>query len=234
MKQIILLLSLFLSTFCYGQSEIPVHSKADIVLHNELGRYTYKYLPEHKISHWVGYTLVKSDMVSGAERSDSFVIDPQIKAKGIAWATSSDYTKTGYDRGHLLPSADRSSSAAVNKTTFYMSNVAPQLPGLNRGVWKSLEEQVRDWAASADTVFVVVGTILDPSADPKTIGRQVSVPDKFFKAIMIKKKGSENKIHCYVMPNTEGLEKNFNHYTVSLEELEKISNIDLIWNNHKN
>ncbi|MFI3295973.1 MAG: DNA/RNA non-specific endonuclease, partial [Rikenellaceae bacterium] len=146
----------------------------------------------------------------------------------------SDYTKSGYDRGHLLPSADRSSSVEVNKTTFYMSNVAPQLPSLNRGVWKSLEEQVREWAKSADTVFVVVGAILQEQNTPKTIGRDVTVPEKFFKAIMIKKEGDKNKIHCYIMPNSEELNKNFDTYSVSLEELEKNSNIDLIWNNQKN
>lgn len=68
---------------------------------------------------------------------------PEVVARGWPTAVDRDYAGSGFDRGHLLPSADRDDSRAENDATFYLSNVSPQYPKLNRNQWRLLEEQVR-------------------------------------------------------------------------------------------
>ncbi len=225
----ILLVALFGVVKSVAQSSTPLYDQDDIVLSNFQGRYTYKYLPEYKIPHWVAYYIVENDLKANTSRSSGFVTDRVLREMGLPVAASSDYTSTGFDRGHMLPSADRLSSEEANKATFIMSNVAPQVPSLNRGVWKSLEEQVRDWAAESDTVFVVCGTILGDGV--QRIGKGVGVPKAFFKALKIVDHGEEI-IKCFIFDN-EGEYTEFQDYSVSLDSLERAASIDLIWNNEK-
>ena len=74
--------------------------------------------------------------------------------------TNKDYLKSGYDKGHLAPAADMKYSTTTMKESFYFSNMSPQKPEFNRGIWKELEEQVRNWAQIYDTVYIVTGPIL--------------------------------------------------------------------------
>jgi hypothetical protein len=106
--------------------------------------YLLSYNEEHEQANWVAYMLTSSKLGSGLERSNRFLEDPLV-ASGTA--TNADYAKSGYDRGHLAPAADMSWSMQVMQESFYYSNMSPQLPGFNRGIWKKLEEKVRDWAA---------------------------------------------------------------------------------------
>ncbi|CAG0911930.1 unnamed protein product, partial [Cyprideis torosa] len=73
------------------------------------------------------------------ERLDSFRVDLRIPA--MFRAGLEDYVGSGYDRGHLIASADRRSSGVLNSETFLLSNMSPQHPRLNRGLWKTLEEK---------------------------------------------------------------------------------------------
>ena len=75
-------------------------------------------------------------------------------------AKPSDYVKSGYDRGHLCPAGDMTQSVEAMSETFYMSNMSPQVPGFNRGIWKSLEEQVRKWGKE-EQIHVVTGPVFE-------------------------------------------------------------------------
>lgn len=98
-------------------------------------------------------------------------------------ATHSDYTRAGYDRGHLCPAADRSRSAADMRSTFIMTNVAPQAPTLNRGEWKKLETACRNIARHGQPLSIHVDVIFW-KADTQRIGRNaVAVPHGFIKTI---------------------------------------------------
>lgn len=100
----------------------------------------------------------------------------------LAVATHDDFTKSGYQRGHLCPAADRSCSLVDIKQTFSMSNVAPQWPSLNTGVWKATEIAVRNAVLLGDTISVVtIPVFLD--RDTLRIGSHgIAVPHAFFKA----------------------------------------------------
>ncbi|MFZ9657177.1 MAG: DNA/RNA non-specific endonuclease, partial [Crocinitomicaceae bacterium] len=134
--------------------------------------YSFSYNEEHEQANWVAYLLTKTHLGSGVERSDRFMEDPIVST---GTATNADYAKSGYDRGHLAPAADMSWSETVMQESFYYSNMSPQLPGFNRGIWKRLEEQVRTWAEFYDSIYVVTGPVLSPEL-PKIGPNQVSVP----------------------------------------------------------
>ena len=80
------------------------------------------------------------------------MIDPLVKTGS---ARDADYKASGYDRGHLAPAADMGWSTQAMQESFYYSNMSPQLPAFNRGIWKQLEELVRDWAIAEDTILIV-------------------------------------------------------------------------------
>jgi endonuclease G len=72
----------------------------------------------------------------------------------------SDYTNSGFDRGHLAPAGDMKWSETAMDESFLMSNISPQKPAFNRGIWKKLEEKIRSWAIENDSIIVVTGLFL--------------------------------------------------------------------------
>ena len=135
--------------------EIPM-MKGDIPIIRHLG-YEFQYSEKHEQAFWVAYELTKKETEKAFERTNEFIPDPSVST---GTATVGDYSKSGYDRGHLAPAADMGWSAQAMKESFYFSNMSPQEPGFNRGIWKKLEEQVRTWAKAYDSIYVVTGPVL--------------------------------------------------------------------------
>lgn len=210
----------------YRGLELPALRATDTVIYNEEGRYTFLYHPACKVSQWVAYQLTASDMTGVADRSDAFAPDPRLERFGWQSATHADYRGSGYDRGHLLPSADRTCSEEANRATFLYSNMTPQLPKLNRGAWKSLEERLRSMTTEYDTLYIVVGTVLDEGLP--TIGDGVAVPELFFKAVALRRADSFRGT-AYVMPNSTELltNKGFADFEVSIDSVERLTGLDL-------
>ena len=153
------------------------------------------------------------------QRSNDFESDPNVRTGS---ATDRDYKGSGYDRGHLAPAADMSSSANTMQESFYYSNMSPQDPSFNRGIWKKLEELVRDWAVDYKSVYVVTGPVLSDGLP--TIGpNQVSVPKYYYKVIL--DHHEHPKAIAFILPN-QGSKESLTRYVVSIDELEKITGID--------
>ncbi len=244
LKHLCCLLSLCLLTACSEAAEpvrpqkppqsleLPLTGPQDTVIYNSAGRYSFLYAPAHRQARWVAYKLTRSDISAGAERSDNFRTDPLLAAFGWPSASNADYTNSGYDRGHLLPSADRTASAEENRATFLFSNIAPQLPRLNRGVWKNLEEELRRVCADFDTLYIVTGGVLPaPAAGMPAIGRGVTVPPLFFKAIVLRS-GDSFQARAYVIPNGDesSLVPDFRHYEVTVDSVRRLTGIRLFPN----
>lgn len=210
-----------------GQLELPSTRATDTLIYNAEGRYTLLYRPHAKVPQWVAYKLTSSDLTGASDRSNAFAPDPRLSRYGWPSATHSDYRGSGYDRGHLLPSADRTDSEASNRSTFLYSNMAPQHPRLNRGAWKVLEEHLRRSTSGYDTLYIVVGTVL-ATPDPQTIGDRVAVPALFFKAIAFRR-GDIFESKAYVMPNDESRlsGRTFSDFEVSVDSVERLSGLDL-------
>ncbi|MFM8597322.1 MAG: DNA/RNA non-specific endonuclease [Flavobacteriales bacterium] len=181
--------------------------------------YTFSYNETHEQANWVAYLLTKAHLGVGVERSDRFVEDPIVSS---GTASNSDYAKSGYDRGHLAPAADMSWSENVMQESFYFSNMSPQLPGFNRGIWKRLEEQVRDWAQQYDSIYIVTGPVLSDGLS--FIGpNKVSIPKYYFKALISIK---ERKGIAFYMPNQKS-EAALINYAISIDSLESKIGLDL-------
>ena len=138
------------------------------------------YNEKHEQAGWVAYDLTRQETNKLFERSDRFVADPKVMT---GTATDKDYEGSGYDRGHLAPASDMGWSATAMAESFFYSNISPQIPGFNRGIWKRLEGLVRSWAIEYDTVYVVTGPILR-SGLPTLGPNQVSVPEHYYKVIL--------------------------------------------------
>ena len=157
--------------------------------------FVYEHDNKAHIPIWVAYTLNRTKAVGCAERAERFRVDPALP-KGAS-ATAKDYAKSGYDIGHMAPDSDMRWSRQAGDDASIFSNAAPQLAGLNRAAWKSLEVRTRTWALNRD-LLIYVGTIY-PSKAPTTIGpNKVVVPTAFFKVLVDVKSG---EVLAFIYPH---------------------------------
>ena len=198
--------------------ELPKQVGKDaIVTHTA---YTLCYNELHEQANWVAYELTATETVSIYERTDKFLEDPEIKTGS---ATAQDYAGYGYDRGHLAPAADMGWSAQSMVESFYYSNMSPQDPSFNRGIWKKCEELVRNWAVDFDKIYVATGPIL--TAGLSNIGsNKVSIPKYYYKVILDYSAPQGSAIG-FVMPN-KGSSAPLQQYAVSIDSVEKLTGID--------
>ncbi len=214
MKTKLTLLLLLLVQFAFGQYEPK--ATGELVKHTY---YTLDYNEPHEQANWVYYHLQTKNINGGVKRTNNFRPDPEVSTGS---AVTSDYTKSGYDRGHLCPAADMSHTQEAMNESFYMSNISPQTPSLNRGAWKNLEEAVRRWCLSKGELHIVVGGVLKEGL-PQIGKNKVSVPEQYYKAIY---SPSDGEMIAFLMPNTK-LDREFGSYAVTVDEVEAIINIDL-------
>lgn len=195
--------------------------KTEIVKHSG---FTLAYHEADEQALWVAYQLSGDELVQNhVERTGDFRADPLVKTKS---AEARDYKSTGYDRGHLCPASDRAISLDKMSETFYMSNISPQIPGFNRGIWKQLEENIRDWAANVHSLYVVTGPILENPELSKKIGytNKITVPREFYKVI-VDLQGGKQKGIGFIIPNQDS-DRPLEEYAVSIDQIEKRTNLN--------
>lgn len=198
--------------------EIPATSPEHTIISHTGFSLTYN--ESHEQANWVAYELTREKTVKVAERTDKFLSDPKVTT---GTAVNQDYTKSGYDKGHLAPAADMSWSEIAMNESFYFSNISPQLPGFNRGIWKRLEELVRTWAVENDAIYIVTGPVL--SEGLQSIGtNKVSIPDYFYKVIL-DYSAPDIKGIGFIFPHASSNEPLFN-YAVSIDSIELLTGID--------
>lgn len=203
-------------------AEMPVlkaKRKEQVIKHEG---YTVSYNSEYKTANWVAYELTSQEAKSKkAERSNKFVPDPMLKD---ATATNEDYTRTGYDRGHMAPAGDMKWSAKAMRESFYFSNICPQKPGLNRGIWKELEEQSRLWAMDNGKVLIITGPVI--SNDMKRLGKnRVGVPPSFYKVICTVMNNKPQAI-AFLLENKDYRNTSLRSMAISVDSAEKVTGID--------
>lgn len=182
--------------------------------------YSFIYSEEHEQAKWIAYELTKEETNSLFERTDKFLVDPLVST---GTAENSDYLKSGYDKGHLAPAADMGWSAVTMKESFYLSNMSPQLPGFNRGVWKRLEEMIRSWAIDNSAIYIVTGPVL-VSGLPTIGGNRVSIPNYYYKVVLDYTQ-PEIKAMGFILPNASS-SSSLASFAVSIDDVEKATGID--------
>jgi len=178
--------------------------------------FVLSYNENHEQPNWVFYVMKPSDLIcdTKAKRNDNFKEDKGIQTGS---ATLDDYKGSGYDRGHLKASADESCDQEQMDETFLMSNMSPQKPGFNRGVWKNLESYVRELAEVNDSIYVYTAGVLNNPID--TIGdNNVTVPASYYKIIHVFK-GGYSKTYAYLLPNDK-TSNPFDDFITTVGEIE--------------
>lgn len=206
--------------------EFPAIADSSYFLYSDAGRYGLLYNPVAKGPHWVAYRLTRTEVLfKGTERKNRFRPDPKVLEKKWPSATLKDYYHSSYDRGHLLPSADRDDTPEENEATFLLSNIAPQRAELNRRTWLYLEEKVRDWAYVYGTLWIVCGPLFDDER-PRCIGSGgVRVPSHFFKVVLTVVDGKYQGIG-FIIPNTTEVGDDYMRYAVSIDDVERRTGFD--------
>ncbi len=197
----------------------PGGSKTDTILSYKGFDLAYNEASEQ--ASWVVYILTREELEKGFEdRSDNFRPDKSISSGSAAL---SDYKGSGYDRGHLAPAGDMKWDPVAMSQSFLMSNMSPQSPSFNRGIWKELEEQVRLWAVEKDSVYVVCGPVL--TSIKSSIGaNQVGVPGYYFK-VVVDLSPPDHGMIAFLLPN-EGSDAELISYAISVDSLESFTGYD--------
>jgi endonuclease G len=202
-----------------GQSEqdlLPQYSSAAV----NHSHYFLGYDENHEQAAWVFYELTGDEALGGYKRKNNFREDPFIHTGS---ASLRDYKGSGYDRGHLAPAADMAFSADAMSRSFYMSNMSPQHPSFNRGIWKKLEALVRAWAQDDGNIYIATGGILTPFLS-KIGPNQVSIPEHYYKVIL-DWDGNEIRSIAFILPNQK-CSSPLSAYQCSIDEVELRTGID--------
>lgn len=230
MKKILLILFSFSSIQLLAQAplnftpanisylEIPTLKNGETVIKHK--GYSLSYNEEYEQANWVAYELTAEETQGKFKRTNKFIVDPMVST---GTADNKDYLHSDLDRGHLAPAGDMGWSALTMAESFYYSNMSPQVPTFNRGIWEDGEKLVRSWAVKNKAVYVVVGPAL--SKGLSTIGpNKVAIPKYYYKVILDYTLPSIKGI-ALLIPNGE-LGKPLKSYFVSIDSVEKFTGID--------
>lgn len=228
-KSLFALLTVSLVIFCasaqdaspvqYDNLKFGIPGPADTIINRE--GYALGYIEKHEQPSWVCYIVTKEELsIRAAKRTNNFRADPAIPTGS---AHPSDYTRSGFDRGHLAPAADMSFSQQAMSDSFFMSNMSPQRPQFNRGIWGKLEKQIRRFANREGMIVVVTGPIL-PETPTITIGRnKVTVPEYYYKVVY--DLTPPQKMIGFILPN-KGSRKDLSEFAVTVDQVEKVTGLD--------
>lgn len=169
--------------------KIPESKESEIIISRE--EYIVSYNKYRRVPNWVMWKLEKESM-GNSGRSNNFQQDSDLNAylkshdnKYIA-VNENEYKGSCFDRGHQIPSADRTTSYDTNSTTFFMSNMVPQTAYLNRTIWENLESHTRELVRVQNKkVYVIAGSIFDEDFGKIGPNKDIAVPSKAFKVIYI-------------------------------------------------
>ncbi|MBS3771552.1 MAG: DNA/RNA non-specific endonuclease [Bacteroidales bacterium] len=221
MKYLGLIITLLLAVNLYSQDidYLPESTTGQVVEHNP---YTLSYDEQHEQAEWVAYELTASKVNGSYDRTDNFRRDPKVETGSASLA---DYKGSGYDRGHLAPAADMSYSRTAMSESFYLSNMTPQEAGFNRGIWRQLESQIRDWARNNGSIYVATGPVLSGNCKEEIGPNDVSVPTHYYKVILDYDKKSESKAIGFILPN-EKADQSLKEYATTIDAVERRTGID--------
>lgn len=179
--------------------------------------------PNLKTPIWVIEHLTKEKASDTRVNRTAFKPDPDLPRDKRAELT--DYTGSGYDRGHMAPSADMKWDAQAMAECFYLSNMVPQVgKGMNQGIWKILEKKVRDLAILKGEVYIYTGPIYEQAQRPTTIGpNKVAVPTALFKIIF---EPDIPKATAFIMLNKNLDGYDLPNFVVSVREVEEETGLD--------
>ena len=210
----------------------------------EKPQYVLSYNRTRATSNWVSWYLNSSSRGS-APRQNDFRADNTLPS-GWYQVNENDYSGSGFDRGHMTPSADRTSTVADNSATFFMTNMIPQAPGNNQGPWEKLESYLRAQldVNGGQEVYIIAGSYgiggTGTAGTTNTIaGGKVTVPSQTYKIAVILTNGIDDvnrvttttRVIAVIMPNIDSIRPNdWRPYRTTVDAIEAATGLNFLTN----
>jgi endonuclease G len=220
---------------------VDVNQPANYLL--DKTQYAVSYNRDKGRPNWVSWHLDNS-WLGSTPRQDDFRADTTLPA-GWYQVQATDYSGSGFDRGHHCPSADRTDTVASNSSTFLMTNMMPQSPDNNQGPWAALETYCRTLVSSGNELYVIAGgsgsggTGSNGGTTTTVASGHVAVPSQTWKVIVVLPVGTNDvsrvttstRTIAVIMPNTQGIRANdWKTYRVSVDQVETLTGYDFFSN----
>jgi endonuclease G len=203
-------------------------------------QYTLSYNDSRGTPNWVSWHL-SSAWLGSEPRCDCFTSDAALPG-AFYHATTSNYTNTGFDRGHQAPSADRNANAADNEATFLMTNIMPQAPHLNQSTWANLEDYCRTLVGQGNELYIIsggygTGGSGSNGGTTNTIASgNITVPSRYWKVIVVLPVGTDDvnrvststRVIAVDMPNNQSTSSSWGGYRVSVNAIEASTGYDFL------
>jgi len=199
----------------------------------EKPQYSLSYNRDRGESNWVSWHL-SSSWLGSTPRQDDFRADTTLPA-GWYQVKGTDYSGSGFDRGHMCPSADRTNTVASNSATFLMTNMVPQLPANNQGVWADLEGYCRTLVSQGNELYIISG---GSGTQFFIASGHVAVPTQTWKVIVVLPNGSNDvsrvttttRTIAVVVPNSGSIGPDWRSYRVSVDQVEGMTGFNFFSN----
>lgn len=204
-------------------------------------QYALSYNNSRGTANWVSWHL-STAWKGAAARCDCFTQDNTLPA-GFYKASTSNYTNTGFDRGHQCPSEDRDLNSTDNAATFIMTNIMPQSPNLNRVTWVNLEDYCRTLMNAGNELYIIAGgygiggTGSNGGVTNTIASGNITVPSRYWKVIVVLPVGSNDvgrvststRVIAVDMPNTQTVNSlPWGNYRVSVDAIEASTGFDFL------
>jgi endonuclease G len=199
----------------------------------EKTQYALAYHRDRGTPVWTSWHL-DTGWLGSIGRQNDFRADTTLPA-GWYQVQGTDYSGSGYDRGHMTPSADRTKTVADNSATFLMTNMIPQLSANNSGPWASLESYCRDLVNQGNELYIISGG----SGSQGTIAAgRVNIPSQTWKVIIVLPAGTDDvsrvtnttRTIAVIMPNSGSINTDWRSYRVSVDQVETLTGYDFFSN----
>jgi endonuclease G len=205
----------------------------------ERPQYILSYNAKTRTPNWVCWRLWKVDI--GKSARAAFEPDPDLPKGVIARVNSRDYTKGGFDRGHMVPAKDRSASPEDSRAVFYMTNIVPQSLASNQRGWERLEDYCRRLAKEGHVLYISCGPQgkggegKDGKKDEIGKSRRITVPARLWKVVVVlpgadAEPRKNSRVIAVVMPNDQTVGNDWTMYRTTAREVEKLTGLRFFQN----
>lgn len=202
----------------------PSNSDNYLVVHDS---HVLSYNNSRGTANWVAWRTRRTDLGDSLPRNN-FEPDQSLP-RGFRRIAYYDYSGSGYDRGHMVPSADRFADARLNEQTFLLTNIVPQTGDLNQHTWNKLESYSRALARRGNTIYTIAGVY----GEKERLRNKVTVPTNCWKVIVVLRPGTEDitfttRIIAVDMPNIDGIAGvRWENYKTTVRSIEEKTGLDI-------
>jgi len=227
------------SNLTFGNPSNAATSPNNYFLRRE--EYSLSYNSSNGTPNWVSWHL-NSAWTGSRGRCNCFMQDTSLP-DGIFSPTENDYSGSGFQRGHMCPSADRDLTDQENANTYFMTNMAPQTIGNNLGPWADFERYLRSLTRSGSEIHIIAGPAGTGGTGTRGFreriaGGRINVPDSFWKVALILPNGANDisrvttstRVIAVNMPNDQGVSSNWRNFVTTVDAIEALTGFDFYEN----